>query len=41
MPVTALDPRYPIGEYAPQPFSIPRKVEWLADTGMVAGHYSR
>ena len=31
MPVTALDPRYPIGEYAPQPFSIPRKVEWLAD----------
>lgn len=31
MPVTAVDPRYPIGEYEPQPFSIPRKVEWLAD----------
>jgi len=25
------DPRYPIGEYEPQPFSIPTKVEWLAD----------
>src|SRR5689334_18288622 len=29
-PVTA-DPRYPIGKYEPQPFSIERKVEWLAD----------
>ena len=28
---TAADPRYPIGEYKPEPFSIPQKVEWLAD----------
>src|SRR5918994_279600 len=27
----AVDPRYPIGIYEPQPFSIPTKVEWLAD----------
>jgi hypothetical protein len=26
-----LDPRYPIGTYEQQPFSIERKVEWLAD----------
>src|SRR6476646_6473427 len=25
------DPRYPIGKYEPQPFSIPTKVEWLAE----------
>lgn len=25
------DPRYPIGKYEPQPFSIDQKVEWLAD----------
>jgi uncharacterized damage-inducible protein DinB len=25
------DARYPIGEYVPQPFSIERKIEWLAD----------
>jgi DinB superfamily len=25
------DPRYPIGKYEPQPFSIEKKVEWLAD----------
>ncbi|HVZ56227.1 MAG TPA: metal-dependent hydrolase, partial [Chitinophagaceae bacterium] len=25
------DPRYPIGEYTPQPFSVDQKVEWLAD----------
>src|SRR6185436_2590651 len=31
MPVTAVDPRYPIGKYEPQPFSILKKVEWLAD----------
>ncbi|HET6996772.1 MAG TPA: putative metal-dependent hydrolase [Chitinophagaceae bacterium] len=31
MSVTAVDPRYPIGKYEPQPFSIDRKVEWLAD----------
>jgi uncharacterized damage-inducible protein DinB len=31
MPATTLDLRYPIGEYEPQPFSIPKKVEWLAD----------
>lgn len=27
----AIDPRYPIGVYEPQPFSIEKKVEWLAD----------
>ena len=26
-----IDPRYPIGKYETQPFSIPTKVEWLAD----------
>jgi hypothetical protein len=31
MPATAIDLRYPIGEYEPRPFSIPQKVEWLAD----------
>lgn len=31
MIVTNPDPRYPIGEYEPQAFSIPQKVEWLAD----------
>ena len=30
MPVP-IDPRYPIGKYEPQPFSIEQKVEWLAD----------
>ncbi|MDD1547800.1 putative metal-dependent hydrolase, partial [Bradyrhizobium sp. WBAH41] len=24
-------PRYPIGKYEPQPFSIEQKIEWLAD----------
>ncbi len=28
---TVTDPRYPIGKYEPKPFSIPQKVEWLAD----------
>lgn len=31
MPAVATDPRYPIGQYEPRPFSIPQKVEWLAD----------
>ena len=31
MAITAVDPRYPTGEYEPKPFSIPQKVEWLAD----------
>ena len=31
MHTTAIDPRFPIGEYEPQPFSIEKKVEWLAD----------
>jgi uncharacterized damage-inducible protein DinB len=31
MPAVAVDPRYPIGQYEPKPFSIPQKVEWLAD----------
>ena len=29
--VIEIDPRYPIGEYQPQPFSIDQKVEWMAD----------
>jgi uncharacterized damage-inducible protein DinB len=28
---TSVDPRYPIGEYESKPFSIPQKIEWLAD----------
>ena len=28
---TMIDPRYPIGKYEAQPFSIEKKVEWLAD----------
>ncbi|MEO6613437.1 MAG: YfiT family bacillithiol transferase [Chitinophagaceae bacterium] len=31
MPSVAIDPRYPIGEYEPKPFSIGQKIEWLAD----------
>lgn len=31
MATATLDLRYPIGEYQPQPFSIEKKVEWLAD----------
>ena len=31
MPTLAVDPRYPIGQYEPKPFSIGQKVEWLAD----------
>jgi hypothetical protein len=31
MEYSATDPRYPIGTYEPKPFSIPQKVEWLAD----------
>jgi hypothetical protein len=31
MSLTAIDPRYPIGKYEQQPFSIEQKVEWLAD----------
>ena len=27
----AADPRYPVGQYEPKPFSIETKVEWLAD----------
>jgi uncharacterized damage-inducible protein DinB len=30
MALTTADPRYPIGEYEPQPFSIGQKIEWLA-----------
>ena len=26
-----MDPRYPIGKYEPQPFSIEQKIEWMAD----------
>ena len=31
MATMTLDLRYPIGEYQPQPFSIEKKIEWLAD----------
>lgn len=31
MSTTAIDFRYPIGKYEPQPFSIEKKIEWLAD----------
>ena len=31
MSLIAIDPQYPIGKYEQQPFSIERKVEWLAD----------
>ena len=30
MPALAIDPRYPVGEYAPRPFSIAQKIEWMA-----------
>ena len=29
--LTQIDLRYPVGDYEPKPFSIPQKVEWLAD----------
>ena len=31
MATVTVDLRYPIGEYEPQPFSIEKKIEWLAD----------
>ena len=31
MATASLDLRYPIGKYEPQPFSIEKKIEWLAD----------
>lgn len=31
MATMSVDFRYPIGKYEPQPFSIEKKVEWLAD----------
>ena len=30
-PTTDVDPRYPIGKYAPQPFSVKQKQDWLND----------
>ena len=35
---TAIDPRYPIGEYEQKPFSITQKVEWLADIKFLPLH---
>jgi len=32
------DPRFPIGTYEPQPFSIERKIEWLADIKFLPLH---
>jgi len=29
--MVATDPRYPVGKYEPQPFSIEKKIEWLAE----------
>jgi uncharacterized damage-inducible protein DinB len=29
--LTQTDPRYPIGQYEPKPFSIDQKVSWMAD----------
>jgi len=29
--VIEADPRYPIGQYEPKPFSIQQKIEWMAD----------
>lgn len=31
MTTMTMDPRFPIGEYEPKPFSIEKKIEWLAD----------
>lgn len=31
MGAVEIDPRYPIGEYEPKPFTTEQKVEWLAD----------
>ncbi|MBP8114190.1 MAG: putative metal-dependent hydrolase [Chitinophagaceae bacterium] len=38
MPAVAIDPRYPIGEYEPKPFSIEQKVEWLAEIKFLPVH---
>jgi uncharacterized damage-inducible protein DinB len=38
MQITAIDPRYPIGKYEPQPFSIEQKIEWLADIKFLPLH---
>jgi len=32
------DPRFPIGTFEPQPFSIERKIEWLADIKFLPLH---
>lgn len=32
------DPRFPIGSYEPQPFSIEQKIEWLADIKFLPLH---
>lgn len=31
MAAVEIDPRYPIGEYIPRPFTTEQKIEWLAD----------
>ncbi|MFM2339026.1 MAG: hypothetical protein RL115_2219 [Bacteroidota bacterium] len=38
MQTTTTDPRYPIGKYEPQPFSIEQKIEWLADIKFLPLH---
>src|SRR3569832_2011957 len=38
MPTVTADLRYPIGNYEPKPFSIPQKVEWLADIKFLPLH---
>ena len=34
----SIDPRFPIGSYEPQPFSIEQKIEWLADLKFLPVH---
>lgn len=34
----AIDPRYPVGEYEPKPFSIEQKVEWLTEIKFLPLH---
>jgi len=34
----AVDPRFPIGQYEPKPFSIEQKIEWLADIKFLPAH---
>src|SRR6476660_1786105 len=37
MEQTAVDPRYPIGKYQPQPFSSKQKQDWINDIRFLPG----